>query len=165
MERCYSEMIKLPTLQERFDYCMLGQGVADETFGYERYLNQVFYKSYAWREVKRKVILRDNGCEFGLKDNPIMGRVIVHHLNPLTVNDIQNNTKYLLDPEYLVCVSMLTHNAIHYGTAELLPKDYIPRTPNDTCLWKRGNDNGQQEKIQSYVCTDSRTGRKVRVSI
>lgn len=166
MERCYSELIALPSLQERYDYCKLGQGVSDETFGYERYMNQVFYKSYEWREVKRKVILRDNGCEFGLKDYPIMGRIIVHHLNPLTVDDILNRTKHLLDPEYLISVSHLTHNAIHYGSADILPQDYIPRTPNDTCLWKKGNNDGKlQEEIQSYVCRDSRTGRKVVISI
>lgn len=166
MERCYSELIALPSLQERYDYCKLGQGVSDETFGYERYLNQVFYKSYEWREVKRKVILRDNGCEFGLKDYPIMGRIIVHHLIPLTVDDILNHTRHLIDPEYLISVSHLTHNAIHYGSADILPQDYKPRTPNDTCLWKKGsNDEKQQAEIQSYVCRDSRTGRKVVISI
>lgn len=164
MERCYSDILKLPTLKERFDYCMLGQGVADETFGYERYLNQVFYKSYEWREIKRKVILRDDGCEFGLKDYPIVGRIIVHHLNPLTVSDIENRSRHLLDPEFLVTVSMLTHNAIHYGTAELLPQDYTPRTPNDTCPWKKGRGD-EEQTIQPYVCRDARSGRKVLISI
>lgn len=163
MDRCYSELIKYDNVEDRFEYCKLGQGVADETFGYERYLNQVFYRSYEWREIKRKVILRDNGCELGVKDYPIMGRIIVHHLNPLTVYDIENRTKHLLDPEYLISVSLLTHNAIHYGTKELLPQDYIPRTPDDTCLWKRGVTN--EKEIRSYVCTDSRTKRKVVISI
>lgn len=166
MERCYSDLIKLDSLKDRYEYCRIGQGVADETFGYERFLNQVFYKSYEWREVKRKVIIRDNGCEFGLKDYPILGQLIVHHLNPLTVEDITQRTRHLLDPEYLITVSYNTHNAIHYGSADLLPQDYIPRTPNDTCLWKKGkSDEEQQAEIQSYVCRDARSGRKVVISI
>lgn len=167
MERCYSELIKLPTLEERFEYCKLGAGVGDTTFGYERYMNQIFYKSYEWREVKRKVILRDNGCELGVSDYPITGKIIVHHLNPLTVEDIEQHTRHLIDPEFLISVSMLTHNAIHYGDADLLPQDYNPRTPNDTCPWKKGKSNEQiqQTEIQPYVCRDSRTGRKVLISI
>lgn len=163
MIRCYSEMIKFPTMKERFEYCKLSQAVGDETFGYERYMNQVFYRSYEWRKIKREVILRDNGCEFGLSDYPIPGKIIVHHLNPLTQDDIITGSKYLLDPEYLICVSHLTHNAIHYGTDELLPKDYIARSPNDTVPWKKGDND--EEAIQQYICTDSRRGRKVLISI
>lgn len=164
MIRSYSEMIKFPTLQERFDYCALGQNVGDQTFGYERYMNQVFYRSYEWRKIKRTVILRDNGCEFGLPDYPIGGKIVVHHLNPLTADDILTGSDYLRDPEYLVCVSLLTHNAIHFGTAELLPQEYIPRSPDDTCPWKKGEKDVKKE-IQQYVCTDARRGRKVLISI
>jgi len=166
MIRSYSEMSNLTTFKDRFDYCKIGNGVCDQTFGYERYLNQVFYRSLEWKQIRQQVILRDDGCDLGCKDHPISGTIIIHHLNPLTVDDITGNTDYLMNPEYLVCVSMQTHNAIHYGVEDsvTLSREYIPRTPNDTCPWEKGYDNVEKE-IQQYVCTDRRTGRRVSVNI
>lgn len=166
MVRSYSEMIKYDSLKDRFEYCKIGQGVCDQTFGYERYLNQVFYRSNEWKRIRREVILRDNGCDLGVQSMPITGPIIIHHLNPLTVDDITGKTEFLTNPEYLVCVSMLTHNAIHYGADDAVsePQEYIPRTPNDTCPWGKGNQDVKKE-VQQYVCVDRRTGRKVKINI
>lgn len=163
MIRTYTDLQKLQTLDDRFEYCKLGGGVGKETFGYERYMNQIFYKSREWLRVKRDVMVRDNGCEFGLKDYPIGGQIIVHHLNPLTKRDIEEQTEYLLNPEYLISVSLLTHNAIHYGSRDLLPTDYIPRSKDDTCIWMKGIKN--EKEIQQHVYTDARSGKRVVVGI
>lgn len=130
-------MALLPTFEERFEYLRLGGDVGAETFGFDRYQNQAFYNSREWKRVRDKVIIRDNGCDLGIADREIGRRVIIHHMNPITVEDIQQASEFLLNPEFLVCVSHETHNAIHYGDAELLPKDFVPRSPNDTCPWKR----------------------------
>lgn len=135
--RRYSELILLPSFEERFEYLKLGGEVGAETFGFDRYQNQAFYNSQEWKSVRDKVIIRDNGCDLGVVGREIGGRVIIHHMNPITVEDIQFTTDILLNPEFLICVSHETHNAIHYSDAELLPKDFIPRSPNDTCPWKR----------------------------
>ncbi len=135
--RTYSEMILLPTFEERFEYLKLGGEVGAETFGFDRYQNQAFYNSREWKRVRDKVIIRDNGCDLGIADREIGHRVIIHHMNPITVEDIRLAADILLDPEFLICVSHETHNAIHYGDTELLPKDFVPRSPNDTCPWKR----------------------------
>lgn len=135
--RRYSELILLPSFEERFEYLKLGGEVGAETFGFDRYQNQAFYNSQEWKSVRDKVIIRDNGCDLGIVGREIGRRVIIHHMNPITVEDIRFATDALLNPEFLICVSHETHNAIHYSDAELLLKDFIPRSPNDTCPWKR----------------------------
>lgn len=135
--RRYSELVLLPSFEERFEYLKLGGGVGVETFGFDRCQNQAFYNSPEWKRVRDKVIIRDNGCDLGVADREIGRRILIHHMNPITVEDIQLATEYLLNPEFLICVSHETHNAIHYGDTELLPKDFVTRSPNDTCPWKR----------------------------
>lgn len=135
--RTYSEMIQLPTFEERFEYLKLGGKVGADTFGFDRWQNQAFYRSVEWLRVRDKVILRDNGCDLAIPDREIGRRIVIHHMNPITVEDIRLAADILLNPEFLICVSHETHNAIHYGNADLLAKDYVPRSPNDTCLWKR----------------------------
>lgn len=134
--RTYSELIKLTTLAERFDYLKLGGVIGEDTFGFERYLNQNFYRSAVWKKIRNQVIIRDNGCEMGLEDYPISGRIIIHHMNPVDSDDIIHQRDILLNPEFLICVGNQTHNAIHYGSIDLLPQDPIERKPNDTCPWK-----------------------------
>lgn len=134
--RSYSELILLPTFEERFEYLKLSGTVGKETFGFDRYLNQNFYRSTAWKRVRDQVIVRDNGCDLGIDDRLIYRNVIIHHMNPITDKDILNLTSILLNPEYLICVSHNTHNAIHYGDENLLIKGPIVRTKNDTCPWK-----------------------------
>ena len=134
--KTYSELILLPTFEERFRYLQLNGSVCKETFGFDRYLNQNFYRSAEWKRVRDKVIIRDNGCDLGIEDRLIYGNVLIHHMNPINDKDIYNLTDILLNPEYLICVSHNTHNAIHYGNEELLVKAPIVRTKNDTCPWK-----------------------------
>lgn len=135
--RTYSELIRLPTFEERYRYLRLGGRVGEETFGFDRYLNQQFYKhDREWLEVRDYVIIRDNGCDLGIEGREINSRIIVHHMNPLTKIDILERSKYLLDPEYLICTIKNTHDAIHYGDESILIQDPIIRTKNDTCPWK-----------------------------
>lgn len=135
--RTYRELIQLPTLKERFRYLKLSGAVGKATFGYDRYLNQNFYKSQDWKRLRNEIIVRDDGCELGLEDHPIAGRIFIHHMNPIDDEDIINSTEYLMNPDYLICVSHDMHNAIHYGNEDILrAKDFMPRTPNDTCPWK-----------------------------
>ena len=134
--KTYSELILLPTFEERFRYLQLNGSVGKETFGFDRYLNQNFYRSAEWKRVRDKVIIRDNGCDLGIEDRLIYGNVLIHHMNPINDKDIYNLTDILLNPEYLICASHNTHNAIHYGNEELLVKAPIVRTKNDTCPWK-----------------------------
>lgn len=136
MIRRYSELIRLPTFEERFEYLKLCGNVGESTFGFDRYLNQALYTSQKWRTTRDEVLIRDNACDMGLEDWPINGKIIVHHMNPLTLEDIENMADEIFDPEYLVCVSHNTHQAIHYGDASLLPKLPIERKPGDTCPWK-----------------------------
>jgi len=133
--RTYSELITFPTLIERFDYLKLGGFVGKETFGWDRYLNQRFYQSREWRKVRDIVIIRDHGCDLGLDGYEIRGRVYIHHMNPIEASDIVDVTDFLLNPEFLVCVSDMTHNAIHYGDTTLLPQDPVVRKLGDTKLW------------------------------
>lgn len=135
--KTYSELTKLSTFEERFRYLRLSGSVGKETFGFDRYINQNFYRSAAWKRVRDKVIVRDCGCDLGIEDRTISGKIMIHHMNPITDKDIVNLTDILLNPEYLICVSHNTHNAIHYGDENLLIKDPIVRTKNDTCPWKR----------------------------
>lgn len=135
--RCYSEMILLPTFEERFEYLKLDGRVGEDTFGFDRYINQQFYRSEEWRSTRDFVIIRDLGCDLGVNDMEIRGRIIIHHMNPIRKHDILNKTKYLLDPEYLITTVDNTHRAIHYGTSDLLRQAPIERKPNDTCPWLR----------------------------
>lgn len=138
MIRTYSELIQLPTFIARYRYLRLGGKVGDETFGFERYLNQEFYKyDLDWKASRRAVIIRDNGCDLGIAGRDIIDApVIVHHMNPLTEYDIIHRTKYLLDPEYLISTIDNTHKAIHYGDESLLITEPIIRYKNDTCPWR-----------------------------
>lgn len=137
MEKNYSTLITFNTFQERFEYLKESGIIGQETFGHLRFLNQAFYRSPEWKRVRQKVILRDSGCDMGLLDYPITGRIYVHHMNELTEYDLTNKTKYLLDPEYLISLSYDTHTAITYGLENLLPKEIIPREKYDTCPWRR----------------------------
>lgn len=136
--RTYSELIVLPSFKERYKYLRLGGAVGEETFGCDRYLNQIFYKSKEWFAVRDEVIFRDNGCDLAIPGREILTRAIIHHMNPLSKADILNRTDFLLNPEYLICVSKRTHDAIHYGDDSILLPDILTeRSPNDTCPWKR----------------------------
>lgn len=135
--KTYREMRQLKTFEERFKYLQLKGAVGEDTFGFDRWINQKFYRSVEWRRVRDQVIIRDNGCDLGCEDHPIIGRIIIHHINPLRVEDFDQNPDYLLNPDYLVCTSHNTHNAIHYGDENLLPKEWQPRQPNDTCPWRK----------------------------
>lgn len=135
--RTYSELIRLAAFEERYRYLALHARVGEDTFGFDRWLNQIFYKSPEWREVRRDVIIRDCGCDLGMADREIMGLIIVHHMNPICIEDIARRSEYLLNPDFLICVSDSTHKAIHYGDESLLMLDPIERRPNDTCPWKR----------------------------
>lgn len=134
--RTYSELIALPTFEERFEYLKLSGSVGKNTFGHDRYLNQVFYSSYEWRKLRDEIIIRDNGCDLGVSDRIIYGKIYIHHINPLRKDDIISRSEYLRNPDFLICTSFETHNAIHYGDINLLPRDPIERTKNDTCPWK-----------------------------
>lgn len=134
--KTYSELSRLTTFEERYEYLRLGSAVGESTFGFDRYLNQVFYRSQRWKSIRDFVIIRDNGCDLGVKGYEIHGRILIHHMNPLTVDDIENESDYLLDPEFLIATTHDTHNAIHYGDASLLIKAPIERTKNDTCPWR-----------------------------
>ena len=136
--KSYSKLIKLPTFEERFDYLKLSNGVGIETFGAERYLNQTIYWSAEWKRVRRDVIIRDNGCDLGIEDRPIQKGVFVHHINPITVEDIIKRSKKVFDMNNLITVSFDTHQAIHYGNKDqLIPSMPIERKPNDQCPWKK----------------------------
>lgn len=134
--RSYSELIHIPTFEERFEYLKLSGSVGKETFGFDRYLNQVFYRSKEWKRVRDLVIVRDNGCDLGIEDREICGRIYIHHMNPISLSDIERKSESILNPEYLICVTHNTHNAIHYGDSSLLVTAPIERTPNDTCPWR-----------------------------
>lgn len=135
--RTYSELITLPTFEERFRYLQLGGKVGKDTFGHDRYLNQMFYTSDEWRRIRRDVIVRDNGCDLGIQDREIHGLIIIHHMNPITIEDIINRSEFLLNPEYLISTVKNTHDAIHFSDERILITDPIERRPNDTCPWKR----------------------------
>ena len=137
--RTYSELLTFPTFKERYNYLRLNGKVCDETFGFERYLNQTFYKSEEWLRVRRKVIIRDNGCDLGVlgREIPETVPILIHHMNPITKEDILLHTDLLLNPEYLISTIMRTHNAIHYGDESMIDLSIpVERKPNDTCPWK-----------------------------
>lgn len=135
--RTYSELIKLPTFKERFEYLKLGGVIGEETFGFDRYLNQMFYKSREWKKLRNDIIVRDNGCDLAIPDREIIDQtILIHHMNPLTKEDILNMTEFVLNPEYLICTILNTHNAIHYGNSDLLYQEPIVRYKNDMCPWR-----------------------------
>ena len=133
--RSYSELQQLETIEERYDYLRLRGVVGAPTFAHERWMNQRFYNSVEWRRVRQHVIARDEGCDLGVEGFEIYDRVYIHHMNPMTVNEIRHASIDILNPEYLICVTMRTHNAIHYGDVSLLPQVPIVRRPGDTKLW------------------------------
>ena len=135
--RTYSELITLPTFEERYRYLKLSGRVGEDTFGFDRYLNQIFYKSQEWLDVRDYVIVRDGGCDLGMPDREIFGKILVHHMNPIRQEDILRRSKWLLDPEYLICTIKNTHDAIHYGDESLLILAPTERKKNDTCPWRR----------------------------
>ena len=136
MVRTYSELIKIQTFLERFKYLKLNGSVGVDTFGFDRYLNQTFYRSYEWKRLRNDVIVRDMGCDLGLEGYDIFDKILVHHMNPIGPDDIIHRSDYLLDPEFLICTSKLTHDAIHYGDEQILYQDPVIRTPGDTCPWR-----------------------------
>lgn len=136
--RTYSELSKLSTFEERYEYLKLDGVVGEETFGFDRYLNQQFYqRDIEWKKVRDYVIIRDAGCDLGIEGRDIQGKIIVHHMNPITKHDLINRTEYLLNPEYLISTIKSTHDAIHYGDENLLMKGPVERTKNDTCPWRK----------------------------
>lgn len=135
--KSYSELKKLKTFEDRFNYLKLSGAVGAETFGYDRILNQTLYSSQKWKKVRDEVIIRDNGCDLGMEGRDIYSRAIVHHINPISVEDIVNRSDILFDPENLITTTHITHNAIHYSDESILMQEPIVRTPNDTCPWKK----------------------------
>lgn len=136
MIRTYSELVSLPSYLDRYKYLKIGSKVGVATFGFNRYLNQSFYQSSAWKRVRDQVIIRDDGCDLAHADYPIAGRIYIHHLNPIQIDDLEDFNPDVLDPNNLVCVSFNTHQAIHYGDESLLPKDPIERFENDQIPWR-----------------------------
>lgn len=135
MIRSYSELIRIPTFEERYRYLREHSEVGVATFGFERWLNQAFYTSREWRDAREEVIARDWGCDLGVEGHDVWKQIIVHHMNPLTVREVRGHESMILDPEFLISTSLRTHNAIHYGTEDQLDKPLVQRAPGDTKLW------------------------------
>lgn len=134
--KSYSELITIPTFEERFEYLQLKGSVGKDTFGYDRYLNQILYRSPEWKKLRNQIIIRDCGCDLACEGYEIYGRILIHHLNPITVDDVLDRNRKVFDLNNLVCVTHNTHNAIHYGDASMLLTGPIVRTKNDTCPWR-----------------------------
>lgn len=134
--KTYSELIALPTFEDRFEYLQLKGIVGQETFGFDRYLNQILYNSKEWKHLRNEIVVRDNGCDLALEGFEIHGRILIHHINPITIDDVIKRREMVFDPENLICVTHNTHNAIHYGDKSLLITGPIERRANDTCPWK-----------------------------
>ena len=135
--RTYSELITLSTFEDRYEYLKLNGKIGEETFGFDRYINQQLYqRSQKWKSVRDKVIIRDNGCDLSMEGYEIWGKIIIHHMNPITIEDIERESDFVFNPEYLISTSLNTHNAIHYGDENLLIKAPIERTKYDTCPWR-----------------------------
>lgn len=135
--KCYSELRALSTFEERYNYLRLRGKVGQETFGFDRIFNQMFYNSREWKSVRDEVIIRDNGCDLGIEGYEIHGRIIIHHMNPISLDDITKGSEFLMNPEYLITTIHSTHNAIHYGDESLLVRAPVERRRNDTCPWRR----------------------------
>ena len=136
MIRTFHELSKLSTFEERFRYLQLTGTVGQETFGFDRIVNQRFYTSSEWKQIRDHVILRDEGCDLGVRGREIYGKILIHHLNPISLEDLIERSEFLLNPDYLICTTHETHNAIHYGDENLLARMPVERTRNDTCPWK-----------------------------
>ena len=134
--KCYSELMTLPTFIERYRYLKLGGSVGKETFGYDRYLNQALYRSPEWKRFRRDIIIRDNGCDLGCEGYEIVGKILIHHIEPITIEDVIKGNPKIFDPENTISTQLMTHNAIHYGDESLLITEPVVRKPNDTCPWK-----------------------------
>ena len=134
--KTYSELITFSTFEERFEYLQLKGIVGQETFGFDRYLNQILYNSKEWKHLRNEIIVRDNGCDLAFEGFEIHGRILIHHINPITIDDVIKRREMVFDPENLICVTHNTHNAIHYGDKSLLITGPIERRANDTCPWK-----------------------------
>lgn len=134
--RTYSELITLPTFIERFRYLKLGGVIGEETFGFDRYLNQTLYRSAEWKRFRRDMIIRDNGMDLALEGYDVIGKILVHHIDPITIKDVLRRDPKIFDPENVVCTSLNTHNAIHYGDESLLITEPVVRTKYDTCPWR-----------------------------
>lgn len=137
MIRTYSELIKIPTFLDRFRYLQLGGQVGVETFGYDRYLNQMLYRTTEWKRFRNEIIIRDNGCDLACEGYEIVGKILIHHINPISVEDVLLRDQKVFDPENVISTTLNTHNAIHYGDESLLITEPIERKPNDTCPWRR----------------------------
>ena len=135
MTRTYLEMVRFDSFEERFEYLKLGGGVGRSTFGFDRYINQQFYASREWKDIRNYVILRDNGCDLGVDGYEIYDSPLIHHINPMVPEDIVHGETWILDPEFLITTTHNTHNAIHYGGENRMPKVIAERSPNDTKLW------------------------------
>jgi len=136
--KTYTELSRLKTFNDRYEYLRLNGLVGEETFGFDRYINQLFYRSQKWKSIRDFVIIRDNGCDLGVEGYEIHSRIIIHHMNPITIRDIEDESDFLLNPEYLISTTHNTHNAIHYGDENLLITMPRERTRNDTCPWRQG---------------------------
>ena len=137
ISECYSDLIQLPTFIQRYRYLKIGGIVGEETFGYDRYLNQILYRSPEWKRFRRDIIIRDEACDLACEGYEIVGKILIHHINPITVRDIEMRDPKIFDPENVISVTLNTHNAIHYGDESLLITEPLERTPYDTCPWKR----------------------------
>lgn len=134
--RTYSELMMFSSFEDRYQYLRLNGSIGETTFGFDRYINQKFYRSAEWKQIRNYVIVRDNGCDLGVEGYEIHEKILIHHMNPIALSDIQNASDYLLNPDYLISVTLATHNAIHYGDETLLIRAPTERRPNDTCPWK-----------------------------
>jgi hypothetical protein len=136
MIRTYRELNRLTTFMDRYRYLKLKGIIGETTFGFDRYLNQMLYTSKRWKETRDEIIIRDNGCDLGIEGYEIHGKILIHHMNPITIEDVEYDRDIIYDPEFLISTMVSTHNAIHYGDESLLPKLPIDRKPNDTCPWR-----------------------------
>ena len=135
--KTYSELIEIPTFLERYRYLRIGGAVGKETFGYDRYLNQILYKSDKWKRFRREIIVRDNGNDLACEGFQIFGKILIHHINPITVEEVLHRDPKIFDPENVIATTLNTHNAIHYGDESLLMITPVERSKNDTCPWRR----------------------------
>ena len=159
--RSYSELITISSFKDRFEYLRLNGSVGLETFGFDRYLNQRFYHSTEWQTRRDKIIVRDCGCDLGVEGREICGRIYIHHMNPMLVKDLTEHfNEALLDPEYLICASHNTHNAIHYGDENLLMHDPVERRPNDTCPWRKEEQDAKYTDHNQETDRHRRSGRE-----
>lgn len=152
--KTYSELVQLHTFKERYHYLKLGGFVGKETFGFDRFINQRFYRSGEWKKIRNHVIVRDNGCDLGIDGHEIYGKIIIHHMNPVTLDDVIKNSEFLMNPEYLISVSHVTHNAIHYGDENFIISPPAERTKNDTCPWKSKKGGYGMEKVNEREMRD-----------